>query len=179
MRRAQRRLAAGGPSPRRHVHRAESPAMRRLFLFAISTAIVITSITLLAQNTTPHTINVAGPLSASLGVTTFINKGLVGVGRLSASQLDPFGETFGSASGLQITNWTVNGDGTYSGIFHLLPDRGYNLAGTPGNSFFADYAGRINSIGFRFTPYTGSAPIGGGTDAEKIAAQNQIVFTTP
>src|SRR5262245_23857081 len=137
--------------------------MMRHRLVALFALVVALSYAVLAQSTTPHTIAVAGATSASLGATTFVNQGLVGMGRLSASQIDPFGDSFGSASGLQITNWTVNGNGTYSGVFHLLPDRGYN-SGT----FFADFAARINSIGFTFTPYTGAGNIGGVTTSEKL-----------
>ena len=73
-------------------------------------------------------------------------------GRISASALDSFGETFGSVSSLQITNWTGSG-GTYSGTFNILPDRGYNNNNSGG--FFSDYAARIQQMAFSFTPSTG------------------------
>ena len=38
--------------------------------------------------------------AVSIGERTFINKGLVGVGRIPADLLDKFGETFGSGSGI-------------------------------------------------------------------------------
>src|SRR5262249_18697504 len=66
------------------------------------------------------------------------------------------------------------GNGTYTGVFNILPDRGYNAG-----AFFADYAARINTVPFTFTPYTGSANIGGTTIAEKVARQNQIAFARP
>jgi len=127
-----------------------------------------------AQFTVPNVVNVPGAVTNTLDDTTFINYGLVGVGRISGSALDAFGETFGSVSSLQITGWTNHGNGTYEGTFNILPDRGYNSG-----NFFSAYAGRINQVGFTFTPYTGSTNIGGSTDAEKLAAQNQIIFTTP
>ncbi|HZL43926.1 MAG TPA: esterase-like activity of phytase family protein [Verrucomicrobiae bacterium] len=127
-----------------------------------------------AQFTTPHLLNIPGDVTNTLGDTTIINHGLVGVGNISASALDGFGDTFGSISGLQITGWTNNGDGSYSGIFNILPDRGYNQG-----SFSSDYATRINQIGFTFTPYGGTTNIGGTTVAEQLAALNQVVFTTP
>jgi hypothetical protein len=71
---------------------------------------------------------------------------------------------------LHITNWAKNGDGSYSGVFNTLPDRGFNAG-----SIFYDYAARIQMFDFTFTPYTGAANIGGATVAEKVAAQNQIV----
>jgi hypothetical protein len=139
-------------------------------------ALAIAPVAVLAQQqfTTPHVITTPGDVTATLGPSAFVNHGLVGVGRLSASGLDVFGETFGSVSSLQITGWTRNSDGTYSGVMNILPDRGYNSGG-----FYSDYAARINQVGFTFAPYTGASGIGGSTDAEKIAAQHQISFTTP
>jgi hypothetical protein len=126
---------------------------------------------------TPNTIFADGPFVTDLGGTRFVNYGLQGVGRLAAStrDIDPItgqpGETLGSVSGLQLGNWSLN-NGVYSGTFYTLPDRGYNAAGV-----FSDYAARIQSIPFTFTPYTGSANIGGTTLGEKVAAQSQIVAT--
>ncbi len=45
------------------------------------------------------------------------------------------------------------------GVFNILPDRGYNNNNAGG--FFSDYAARIQQVGFGFTPYTGTANIGG------------------
>ncbi|TPJ41173.1 hypothetical protein FJ434_12800 [Mesorhizobium sp. B2-5-13] len=87
----------------------------------------------------------------------YINKGLVGVGRMPAAQRDKFGETFGSGSGMAIdtTGWTQDA-GTYKGSLWLLPDRGYNVAGT------TDYRPRLNTIGIEFTPVApGAAPAAG------------------
>lgn len=119
-----------------------------------------------------NVINIAGDVSATLGATTFVNHGLVGVGRVSASALDAFGETFGSVSGLAITNWQKTGAATYTGVFNTLPDRGYNFGTT-----YSDYAARIAQLSFTFTPYTSLANIGGGDLASKVAAQNQIQAT--
>jgi hypothetical protein len=56
----------------------------------------------------------------------FVNKGLVGVGRIAADLRDTFGETFGSGSGVAVDpkTWMRTADG-YRGEFFLLPDRGY------------------------------------------------------
>lgn len=125
-----------------------------------------------AQFTTPNVINVPGDVTNVLGATRFINHGLVAVGHISASTIDPFGESFGSCSSMQITGWTNNGDGTYSGTLNILPDRGYNSG-----NFYADYAARINSTAFTLKPYYGSTNIGGTTDLEKLNAQtNQLSF---
>ena len=126
-----------------------------------------------AQYTTPNVITDPGDTQAVLGGTLFINHGLQGVGRISASTIDTFGETFGSVSGLQITNWS-GGGGNYTGTFNILPDRGFNTDA----GFFSDYASRIQQVSFSFTPYTSTANIGGTDIASKIAAQNQIAFTS-
>jgi 2',3'-cyclic-nucleotide 2'-phosphodiesterase (5'-nucleotidase family) len=92
----------------------------------------------------------------TLNGTQFINLGLQGVGRIAANSTQTIGgvtETLGSISDMQITNWVKNGNGTFSGSFHFLPDRGYN-AGT----VFSNYSARINTFDFTFTPYTSSAP---------------------
>src|SRR5450432_1586102 len=135
-------------------------------------ALLVAPVAALAQFTTPHVIATPGDVTNALGSTTLINHGLVGVGHISASALDSFGETFGSCSSMQITGWTANGDGSYSGTLNILPDRGYNSG-----NFYADYAARINQVNFKFTPYTNSANIGGTTDLEKLNAQtNQFTF---
>jgi len=71
----------------------------------------------------------AGPVT--VGGRTYIDKGLVAVGRLPADLRDKFGETFGSGSGLAAdpNSWSRAPDG-YRGTFYLLPDRGYNVTGT-------------------------------------------------
>ena len=95
--------------------------------------------------------------SATVGGVTFVNKGLVGVGRIPANQRDKFGETFGSGSGMSIdaAGWTHDADG-YKGSLWLLPDRGYNVVGT------TDYRPRLNTIAIEFTPVApGAAPAAG------------------
>lgn len=100
----------------------------------------------------------------TLGGTTFINLGLQGVGRLPAAAKDPVtGESLGSISDLQVLNWTRNADGSYSGLFEALPDRGYNSG-----SVFSNYAARINDFNVTFTPYTSTAA---------TTAQNQLTLT--
>lgn len=151
------------------------------FIFRAGLAGLLLSSSLLrAQQvsyTTPHTTIGNDPVSVTLGGTTFINQGLQGVGRISGSTLDSFGETFGSVSSMVITNWAGSGD-SFTGTFNILPDRGYNTSNTGG--FFSNYAARIQTVDFSFTPYTSNANIGGTTIASKIAAQNQISFgSTP
>ncbi len=83
----------------------------------------------------------------TVGGLTLVNKGLVGVGRIPADQRDKFGETFGSGSGMaaDLTTWKKTADG-YNGTFYLLPDRGYNVAGT------TDYRARLYKLSIAFKP---------------------------
>jgi hypothetical protein len=83
----------------------------------------------------------------TVGGLIFINKGLVGVGRLPADLRDKFGETFGSGSGLVADPKTLSraADG-YHGTLYMLPDRGYNISGT------LDYRSRLNMLTFVFMP---------------------------
>jgi hypothetical protein len=126
-----------------------------------------------AQFTSPNVIATPGDVTTILGSTVFVNHGLVGVGRIPASILDSFGETFGSVSALQITDWASNGNGSYAGTLNIVPDRGYNTT-VGGNNFFSDYAARIQRISFVFTPYTGAAPIGGLGVLGKIAHRTRL-----
>ena len=114
---------------------------------------------ILAANTTTWS-----PGGGTLNGTTFVNLGLQGVGRVPANSIDAAtGETLGSISDMQISKWRKNGDGSYSGTFNFLPDRGYNSG-----SIYSNYAARLNNFDFTFTPYTGSAITG---------LQNQIAMT--
>ncbi len=91
----------------------------------------------------------------SLGGTSFVVQGLQGVGRVAANSTQTIGgvtETLGSISDMAITNWAYNGGNNWSGTFSFLPDRGYNFDTT-----FSNYAARINTFDFSFTPHTSSA----------------------
>ncbi len=103
--------------------------------------------------------------------TKFVNLGLQGVGRIPANAIDEIasgpgthtGESLGSISDMQITGFTNNNNGTWSGTFHFLPDRGYNSG-----SIYSNYAARINDYTFTFTPYTSATP---------TTNQNQVAMT--
>lgn len=77
--------------------------------------------------------------AAAEGVTfqgqVFVNHGLVGVGRIPAATRDQYGETVGSFSGIGFEpgSWKRNADGTYAGMLHMQPDRGYATDPDPGN----------------------------------------------
>ncbi|MDP0491132.1 MAG: esterase-like activity of phytase family protein [Verrucomicrobiota bacterium JB023] len=95
-------------------------------------------------------------LGADINGVSVRNHGLVGAGRLSGDTLDVFGETMGAASGLFITDWAYNAvSGEYSGVFQVLPDRGFNA-----NGIFSNYGARVHEVDFTFTPYYGAGPVG-------------------
>lgn len=99
--------------------------------------------------------------SVSFQGETFVNHGLVGVGRIAASTLDSFGETFGSFSAFYLdpASWSRDGTG-YSGTLYTQPDRGYNVNAT------SNYVPRFNQVAFTFTP----TPAGSTT-------QNQVALS--
>ena len=85
--------------------------------------------------------------TVTIGDLVFVNKALVGVGRLPADLRDKFGETFGSGSAIAVdpTSWTRTSAG-YQGTFYMLPDRGWNVSGT------TDYRARLNKLAITFKP---------------------------
>ena len=148
-----------------------SKTARRLALSTIAAAVLATLPSLASAQYTSSNRDVltantgAWPTGGiSLGGTTFVNLGLQGVGRVAGNSIDAAtGETLGSISDMQITGFASNGNGSYSGTFNFLPDRGYNSGTT-----FSNYAARINTFNFTFTPYTAAAP---------APTQNQIAMT--
>ncbi len=97
--------------------------------------------------------------------TGFVNKGLIGVGRLPAALFDKAGQgtndTLGGFSAMAIdTHSLVYAAGKISGTIVGLPDRGFGDGAT-------DYHPRLEIFGFTITPYEGTTPV----------AQDQIVFT--
>jgi hypothetical protein len=88
-----------------------------------------------------------GPAAAQTAPSDYVNKGLVGVGRLPATMKDKFGETFGSGSGVAVDqkSWKKSGD-SYTGTVFILPDRGYNVEGT------TDYRDRLNKVTVTLRP---------------------------
>src|SRR5262249_45073844 len=88
-----------------------------------------------------------GAERVTVGDHVFVNHGLVGVGRIAADVRDKLGETFGSGSGLAADwkTWIRTADG-YQGEFFLLPDRGYNIAGT------TDYRARLHKLSITLKP---------------------------
>ena len=70
--------------------------------------------------------------TVTIGNLVFVNKALVGVGRLPSDLRDKFGETFGSGSGIAVDprSWVRTPTG-YQGTLYMLPDRGYNVGARP------------------------------------------------
>ena len=69
--------------------------------------------------------------TVTIGDLVFVNKALVGVGRLPSDLRDKFGETFGSGSAIAVdTKSWVRTPAGYQGTFYMLPDRGRNTEGT-------------------------------------------------
>lgn len=118
----------------------------------------------IVTGTNVSTVN--GAADVTLGAVTFVNHGLVGVGRIDADTVDAWGESLGSVSGLQLANWTRTGPHAYAGSFYILPDRGYNSA-----PFFSNYAARIQKVDFTFRPEKGASFKG------KSVAQDQFTFS--
>ncbi|TVV73328.1 esterase-like activity of phytase family protein [Sphingomonas solaris] len=137
-------------------------------LLASSTAALAQS----ASFTRPNITTQAGAASVSLGGQTFVNQGLVGVGRLDANTRDFAGETLGSFSGmaLDLASWRRNADGTYSGRMMTTPDRGPNDVGPFVGT--TDYRNRVHISTLTLAPYTGTAAL-----PQATTSQNQLTIT--
>ncbi|ACK51500.1 conserved hypothetical protein [Methylocella silvestris BL2] len=99
--------------------------------------------------------------SVDFSGATYVNKGLVGVGRVPSNALDKYSETlggFGSGMALDLPSWKKDRRGFYSGQLYMLPDRGWNTQGT------TDFRGRLQHFEIRLTPFYGAA----------TASQNQL-----
>jgi 2',3'-cyclic-nucleotide 2'-phosphodiesterase (5'-nucleotidase family) len=95
----------------------------------------------------------------------FVNKGLVGVGRIPAATFDRAGDgqqdTLGGFSAMAVDpNSLVHADGKISGRLVGLPDRGFGDGAT-------DFRPRLEMYDFTIAPYDGTGPV----------AQDQIAFT--
>lgn len=119
------------------------------------------------QYPTSNAIATDGPVSLAFNGQTFVNQGLVGMGRLSATLKDFMGTSLGSFSGMAIdpTTWRKAGNG-YAATLYSLPDRGYNTG-----SLYSDYQGRLVQFDLSFTPYDGAAL------PAATSSQSQIALT--
>jgi len=102
---------------------------------------------------------------------TYVNKGLVGVGRVPSNAKDQLGETLGglgSSIALDLASWTKNSNGSYSGVLYMLPDRGWNTLGT------LDFKGRLQKFHINFTPFEGAQT--GNQNQLKLGYRKAIQF---
>lgn len=93
---------------------------------------------------TPHRDMSPGDVTVTFGGKTYVNHGLVAVGRVPAATRDFNGDTLGSFSSmaLDVRQWKKNADGSYSGVIQTLPDRGPNDVGSVKGT--TDYANRVH-----------------------------------
>ena len=120
----------------------------------------------------PNTTTAPGAQSVTLNGTTFVNQGVVGVGRLDSATRDFRGETLGSFSGmaLDLQNWRRNADGSYTGVLWTLPDRGPNGVGPFSGT--TDYRNRVHISRLSFTPNVSTTVL-----PQSPASQNQLTIT--
>lgn len=114
----------------------------------------------------------AADASVSVDGLTFVNQGLVAVGRLPANLRDKFGETYGSSSGMAVDPATWHRTATgYEGTFLLLPDRGYNVEGT------TNYRSRLNQVAVTLSPADAAATL--AADAQQTGVVAKLVDSLP
>ena len=103
--------------------------------------------------TRPNVEQGAGPRSVTLRGHSYVSKGLVGTGTLSADTIDFMGDTLGSFSSLKIApgSWKRVGPG-YEAILWTLPDRGRN---DPDAGLFFDYPARLHRFRMHFATSDG------------------------
>ncbi|KAL4988279.1 esterase-like activity of phytase-domain-containing protein [Aspergillus falconensis] len=71
--------------------------------------------------------------TTTCGGTTYAYTGLKGYGFIESNARDKYGDTLaglGSSAALEKGSWNKKSSSSYSGIFYLLPDRGWNTNGT-------------------------------------------------
>jgi hypothetical protein len=107
----------------------------------------------------------AAQQSVTFQGSTFVNHGLVGVGRIPSDARDELGDTLGglgSAMAMEPKSWKQNEDGSYGGTLVMVPDRGWNNQGKA----TVDYRGRAQFFDITFRPSTG----------DSTTAQNQLTM---
>ncbi|KQV57626.1 MULTISPECIES: esterase-like activity of phytase family protein [unclassified Caulobacter] len=90
-----------------------------------------------------HWSEAAGEETVAFQGQTFVNHGLVAVGRLDAATRDFKGDTLGSFSGMALRSWRRLTNGSYEGELLTLPDRGPNGVGSVAGT--VDYANRLHA----------------------------------
>src|SRR5258708_29939051 len=114
--------------------------------------------------------------TVTIGNLVFVNKALVGVGRLPSDLRDKFGETFGSGSAIAVDSrsWVRTPTG-YQGTLYMLPDRGYNVGGT------TDYRARLNKLSVTLKPLDNPAAVPEAERQKSVVAtlSDTILLTDP
>lgn len=90
-----------------------------------------------------HWSEAAGDETVTFQGRTYVNHGLVAVGRLDAATRDFKGDSLGSFSGMALRSWRRLPDGTYAGELVTLPDRGPNGVGSVAGT--VDYPNRLHA----------------------------------
>ena len=149
--------------------------IRQSLLAAASASALLIATSAHAQSatyTTPNITAATGATSVTFRGNTFVNQGLIGVGRVSATGRDFANETLGSFSGMamDLGSWRRNANGSYSGNLWTLPDRGPNDVGPFVGT--TNYRNRIHTFGFTLNPNTSTTPL-----PASIASQNQLQLT--
>jgi hypothetical protein len=132
------------------VHSSRAP--RRCMSSAIVLTLMLAGSTAIAAET--QSVNFDG--------ATFVNKGLVAVGRVPSDAKDQLGDTLGGiGSGMvaDVGSWKKDGR-TYTGTLYMLPDRGWNTEGS------VDYPGRLQKFSIALTPVDTSASVPTGADQQ-------------
>lgn len=139
-----------------------SQMLRALLLSAALVASAGPALAQAVQVTHPNIAADAGPATVRFEGRTYVDKGLVAVGRLPADSLDFAGETLGSFSAMAVESWRRLPDGTYAGTLLTLPDRGPNDVGAVVGT--TNYRNRLERLDITLAPAAGKLglkPVGG------------------
>src|SRR5581483_6399255 len=142
-----------------------SRALRRCMSSAFAISVVLAASAALGAET--QSVNFDG--------ATFVNEGLVAVGRVPSDAKDKLGDTLGGiGSGMvaDVGSWKKDGN-SYTGTLYMLPDRGWNTEGS------VDFQGRLQKFSIALTPVDPSAtvPAGDGQQAQlKLTYDDSILM---
>lgn len=115
--------------------------------------------------------------SDNLGTTSldgkeFVNHGLVAFGRISAADVDSFGESIGGVgSAIALESFSKKADGSFSGSIRLQPDRGHNQGGAA----TSDYRARSHLYDLAFTPLDKAAKTP-ASENFKLTYRNTLLY---
>lgn len=113
--------------------------------------------------------------TTSVDQEAFVNKGLVGFGRISGDAYDSWGESLGglgSAISVESFNKVGNNHDSYSGLIRLQPDRGHNQGGAA----TSDYRARSQLFSFSFAPLAANASATGNAANLKLKYESSTLY---